>query len=716
MSFQKLSYEVKDNIAHIGFGYNSESSMTVLDEDTLLELNEALEEVKKGEGAGIKGLIFFSHIPRVFLAGADIKMIQKLNTEVEATSGAEKGQELYNKIDDLSIPTVACVDGFCLGGGLELALSCDHIIASDDSGTKFAVPEVKLGLLPGFGGTYRLPKKISLPGALDMILTGRMIDAKKAKKLGLVTEIFPKENLVKVASRYFKKGAGTKKRSSPMDALKENLEHMASENFLSRKLIFQKAREGVLKKTKGFYHAPLKILDVMEQGASKGRSSYLALEAQGFGELCVTEQSKNLIHIFFMHENSKKYDGAKGEGSVLKVKRGAVVGAGTMGGGIAWLFANNGQSPILKDLNNDALELGLKQSSANFSGALKRRKMSKAEYERKQLSISPQLGFDGFNSVDLVIEAVVEDMKIKKLVFGELENHVRDDCLLTSNTSSLSVTEMAKGLKKPERFAGLHFFNPVNRMPLVEIITHDKVAPETVEALYKWCVKVGKTPIVVGDGPGFLVNRILMPFLNEAAYLLEEGVHPEELDQACLNFGMPMGACRLMDEIGIDVLVKVGKIMEEGLGPRARACGISKAAFDSGLLGKKTSKGFYLYDAKGKPGDLNSEIEKFLPNMGSKNMDETSIQMRVFLPMINEAARILSDGIVSKASVVDLGLIFGTGFPPFRGGLLKYADSEGLDRITGALERFASEVNEDRYSPAPLLKNLVAEKKKFYDI
>jgi 3-hydroxyacyl-CoA dehydrogenase/enoyl-CoA hydratase/3-hydroxybutyryl-CoA epimerase len=378
-------------------------------------------------------------------------------------------------------------------------------------------------------------------------------------------------------------------------------------------------------------------------------------------------------------------------------------------------MADAGMNPIMKDLNNEALELGLKQASENFRGALKRKKISSEDFERKIRSIRPQLDFSAFKKADLLIEAVVEKMDIKKKAFSEAETYMREDAILTSNTSSLSVKEMSTALEKPERFAGLHFFNPVHQMPLVEIITHDNVAPETLEALYKWVLKVKKTPVLVKDGPGFLVNRILMPFLNEAGFLLEEGVSIEDLDQACTNFGMPMGPCRLLDEVGIDVAVKVGKILHEGLGERAHPSSLSARMSEAGLDGRKTDKGFYLYDENGKQGEINEETLKLLPK-SEKKMSEVDIQMRVFLPMINEASNVLADGIVDDAKTVDLGLIFGIGFPPFRGGLLRYADSEGLDRIYDSLLKYAESVDQARYTPSDFLKNLVEKKKKFYDI
>lgn len=706
MANNRISLEYKNEIAYIGFGFNSTKSMTALDIETMLELQAIVEELHTKQ-SGLKGAIFFTHKENCFLAGADISLIAGMKTEAEAADGAERGQNIYNRIEDLTIPTVACVDGVCLGGGLELSLSCKTILASNSPKTSLGLPEVKLGIIPGFGGTYRLPKKIGLPNALDMILTGKTLRADKAKRIGLVTEVYPRENLVAMAPSFFNKKAKSQ-------SVSESMKELATENFVTRKIIFQKVRESVLKKTNGFYQAPLKILDVMDSGMMKGRTSYLASEAQAFGELAISEQSKNLQHIYFMSEAVKKYNGPKSTKPLPVLTRGAALGAGTMGGGIAWLMADAGMQPIMKDLTTDALNLGLKQSSANFQGALKRKKITADEFERKQRSITAQLDYSGFKKIDLVIEAVVENMNVKKSVFAETEKYVHRDTLLTSNTSSLSVQEMAGALEFPDRFAGLHFFNPVHLMPLVEIIVHDKIAPETIEALHKWVLRVKKTPVIVKDGPGFLVNRILMPYLNEAGFLLEEGVSLKDLDKAALDFGMPMGPGRLLDEVGIDVGVKVAKILHDGLGERAASSKLSSKMVEKGLLGKKSSKGFYLYDEKGKPTGANPEVEELLPKE-KKKMSESELQMRMFLPMINEAAAILQDGIVQTAGDVDLGLIFGIGFPPFRGGLLRYADSEGLDKIHNALKNFSESVNKDRYTPSAYLTDLVETKTTFYE-
>lgn len=708
MKYQKISFENINNILWIGLGLDEKKSMTTLTRETLMELKEAILEAKELEKSNaLKGLIFFSHRPGVFLAGVDVSVIQSLSSEAEALKELDQAHAIFNTLEDLKVPTAALVDGVCLGGGLELALTCKKIFISDNSKTALGLPEVMLGVLPGFGGTYRLPKKVGLPTAMDMILTGRQIRGKNAYKMGLADAILPTERMRELAPLYLMSKKTGKKKS-----VKEDLQAAAMDNFITRKIIFQKAREKVLQTSKGFYPAPLKILEVLERGVGKSRTDYLVLEAEAFAELSQSTQSKNLQHIFFLTDGTKKIEN---KDSLPSIKRGAVLGAGVMGGGIAWLFANADQSPVMKDINPAALELGLKQASVNFMSALKRKKMSEDDFNRKMRSITPTLTFDEMKSANLVVEAVVENMDLKKKVFSELEKHVSDSCILTSNTSSLSIQEMSTSLKDPGRFAGLHFFNPVNKMPLVEIISHEKVRPEVIATLVKWVLDVKKTPIVVNDGPGFLVNRILAPYLNEAAFLLEEGVGIEKLDEVALNFGMPMGPCRLMDEIGLDVCVKVGHIMHEGLGKRATPSSLSTKLYDLKAYGKKSGKGFYLYDEKGKSLGVNPEASKLVGTQ-KEVPDEVTLQMRLFLPMVNEAAYIFADKICDKASTVDVGMIYGTGFPPFKGGLLRWADSEGLEQIAERLKNFSKEISSDRYEIAPFLTQMIHDKKKFYDL
>ncbi len=703
MDYRTIEVEVKNNIYFVGFGKNEEKSLTTISEDTLQSLNELLSKIASDSSA--RGVIFHSLKPGVFLAGMDISVIQNLDSAAAASEGCSKGQAIFSKIEDLKVPTLAMIDGFCLGGGLELALSCNKILVSDSSHTKLGLPEVMLGVLPGFGGTYRLPNKVGMANALDMILTGKQLRAKKAFKLGLADYILPVERFFDFAEEYLFKKATPKKKN-----MNEKIMGFMEGNFLLKKVIFSKAREGVMKKTKGFYPAPLKIIELLESHSSRNRERYLAKEAKAFGELSQTKQSKNLIHLFFLHDNSKKYNK---DLNLKNIKTGAVLGAGTMGGGIAWYFASNNIPCFMKDLTKEALNLGLKQASSVFSKKLKRRRMSKDDFNKKMTSISPTLTYDGFNGVDLVIEAIVENMDVKKSVFKELETKVSEDALLTSNTSSLSVEEMASVLDKPERFAGLHFFNPVNKMPLVEIIKHSKVSDETIQSLYKFVVESKKTPVVVNDGPGFLVNRILATYLNEAGYMLEEGYTIQELDKVATDFGLPMGPCHLMDEVGIDVSNKVGKILFDGLGDRFRPSELSSKVLELGLLGKKGSKGFYLYDEKGKKGEVNSEIKSVLPS-NTKTSNLEKIKERLIFPMINEAANCLEDKIVEKVDDLDLAMIFGIGFPPFKGGLLKYADSKGLSEIVKSLEGFSKEVSKDRFNVSPYLKKLADANQKFY--
>ena len=391
------------------------------------------------------------------------------------------------------------------------------------------------------------------------------------------------------------------------------------------------------------------------------------------------------------------------------------MGAGTMGGGIAWLMASAGMFPLMKDLNKKALSLGLQRAHSYFFSSVKRKKLALDGLARKMHSIAPQKDYLGFQKVDLVIEAIVENKDIKKKVFAEVEKYVSEKTIITSNTSSISIEDMSKALSKPERFVGLHFFNPVNRMPLVEIITHPHVDPKVVMALYHWVLRVKKTPVVVKDGPGFLVNRILMPYLNEALFLLEEGVPLQSIEEAALHFGMPMGPLSLLDEVGIDVASKVATILHEGLGERAKPSLLSSQMVKEGLLGKKSGSGFYLYGEKKRKDqkiEVNQKARDFW-NRSLKKMDEVEIQQRLFYPMINEASLILEEKLVDGPLDVDLGLIFGIGFPPFRGGALKYADNEGPSKILEGLKYLSQEVHPQRFHPSSYLEKLVEQKKKF---
>ncbi len=703
MSFKNIAFEVKEKFYYVGFGKDVEKSLTTLTEQTLRDLETILDTIKADNEA--RGVIFHSLKEGVFLAGVDVSIIQSLETAAAAAEGSASGQALFNKIEDLDIPTVALIDGFCLGGGLELALSCNKIIVSDSSTTKLGLPEVMLGVLPGFGGTYRLPKKIGMAKSLDIILSGRQVRAKSAYKMGLADFIMPKERLLTLAPEYLLKKVEPRKKN-----MTDKVTSFMESNPLTKGIIFSKARDGVMKKTKGHYPAPLKIIELLENHSSKSRSAYLEKEASFFGELAQTKQSEHLINLFFLHDNSKKYSKST---DLKNVSTGAVLGAGTMGGGIAWYFANNNIPCFMKDINEGALNLGLKQASSNFSSKLRKRRMTRDDFNKKMSSISPTLTYSGFHSVDLVIEAVVENMDIKKKVLSELETKVGPDSLLTSNTSSLSVNEMASVLKDSSRFAGLHFFNPVNKMPLVEIIKHENVSQNTLDSLYKFVVETKKTPVIVNDGPGFLVNRILCAYLNEAGFMLEEGYSIEDLDRVVLEFGLPMGPCHLLDEVGIDVSQKVGKVMYKGIGDRLKPSKILDEILELGCLGKKNSKGIYLYDEAGKKGEINPEVRGLLPSQ-TKSSSDIAMTERLIFPMINEAANCLKDQVVDSAANLDLAMIFGIGFPPFKGGLLRYADDIGADQICEKIRNMSAELSSDRFALSPYLSELSKQGKSFY--
>ncbi len=697
MEYRKITFEVIDQIARIGFGKTSRKPLTTLDLETMEELDTALTEITEIQEEEIAGLVFLSHKKNVFLAGMDVAVIRDLKDVQSGVDGARDGQRICSRIEDLLIPTITCVDGVCLGGGLELALACKTILVSDSPHTVLGAPEVSLGLLPAFGGSYRLPRRINLPGALDLMLSGRLVKADAAKKIGLVDEVCAGEELVERAiSKYIRDRKEGVSLAGPIKQAK-------MPDPVARESIFRKARESVLTNTKGHYEAPLRILDLLESSLGDPRSTYLEKEAQLLGELAVSEQSRNLQNVYFLHADSQEYAGPVGDKGRRIIRTGAVVGAGTMGGGIAWLMARNDMSPIMKDVDARCLETGLKQSESIFSEALK----------KKQRSIKAQLDYQGFKSIDLVVESIVENLEAKKSVLAEIEEEVRDDCLITSTTSSLSVREMASVLAKPERFAGLHFRNPVNRVPLVEIVTHDQIAPETVSALYEWAVSVKKVPVVVKDGPGFLVDRILTPFINEGLHLLDEGVPMDDLERACLIFGMPRGPCRLLDEVGFDVGYRLVTVLNDAVGDRFRPAAVYDKISDLTYCGKKSKKGFFHYDDQGREMNINEELLECLPARKVK-MSQEDIQERVLVPMINEAAMVLQDRVVRTVQEIDLGLLFGIGFPRFRGGLLRYADSKGLDNILKALDQYARDQDAGRFEACALIREMVKQKKTFY--
>lgn len=686
-----------------------------LSSPVMVRLKELVEELRTSK---YKAVVLVSRKPKIFIAGADIEEIKRINSKEEFNRVLAQAHEIFSALEDLPQVTVAAIHGACLGGGCELVLTCDYRICSDSSDTKIGLPEVKLGILPGFGGCVRLPRVVGLPASLDIILAGKAIDGRKAEKIGLVDSCVPAEQLEERALRFAQEkiAAGGQKRRKvykPIGVMNSFMNSVAG-----RPVVFSQAKKSVLKETKGFYPAPLKALEIISKTyGMSSRENALAIEAEGFIEVATTPISKNLIDLFYMMEAVKKQTGVEGKDvKALPVKQVGVLGAGTMGGGIAQVAADKGIHVRMKDINNDALALGFRHASEIFGKYLKRRRITKYDFEAKMSLISGTLDYSGFNQLDVVVEAIVEDMNIKKKVIAETVKHCKPNAIIATNTSSLSVTEMAEAHPQPENFVGMHFFNPVDKMPLVEVIRGPKTSDQAVATIFDLSKKMGKTPVVVKDGPGFLVNRLLMPYLIEAMFILQDGMSVETVDQWYTHkFGMPMGPYRLMDEVGLDVCIKVVKIFHKALGDRIEVPALIEKLYETKRLGKKSGRGFYLYDDKGQQLSVDKSIYTEL-GLGTPTnpLSEKECLERGVFTMINEASlALVEDRIVQNPQDVDLAMIMGTGFPPFRGGLLKYADSLGTQYIAQELELYASKCGA-RLKPSHPLSNLAKTNRKFY--
>ena len=686
-----------------------DSRANILSGDALREFDSILDELVGR--TDIRALLIRSAKKSIFIAGADISEIEDIRDPAEASAKSAMGKQIFDKLERLPQKTIVVINGACVGGGYELSLACDYRVAGFDSSVKIGLPEIKLGILPGFGGCVRLPKLIGISNALGIILAGKVVDSAKALKLGMIDRQFYDPILLDEAKK-FARGILTDtekvRRRKP-----KLMEKLLEGNPLGRWLLFRQARKGVMKQTNGQYPAPLVALETIKNMVGKSHAEASRLEDEGFGKLGASDISKNLINVYYLDDRYRKRRWADAESTLTNVKKAGVVGAGVMGGGIAQLLAKNGIPSRVKDLNNDALALALKTAANVYKYHLKTRKMKPGQVAAQMSLISPTTDDTGFRNADLVIEAVVERMDVKKTVFAQLDEIVNPDACLFTNTSSLSVTEMANATTRPEKVAGFHFFNPVHRMPLLEIITTEHTSEATLASAVGFARQLGKMAIVVKDKEGFLVNRVLLPYMNEAARLFEEGIGIERLDSIAKDFGMPMGPMELADEVGIDVGYHVAEILQNAYGERMQVAPILKSVFDAGILGKKAGEGFYIHEGKKK--SLNGDVMK-LRRSRSFDLSDDDVRKRLVYIMINEASRILEEGIVDSAQTIDVGMIYGTGFPPFRGGLMKYADSIGAKNIVADLRDFQSRFNSNRFEPGQLLLDLAQSGETFYGL
>ncbi|MBK5096366.1 MAG: enoyl-CoA hydratase/isomerase family protein [Gemmatimonadetes bacterium] len=636
-----------------------------------------------------------------FIAGADVGEIGEVRSLEQARAASTEGQRIFRRLERLRVPTISCIDGTCLGGGTEISLHCDYRVASDNSATRIGLPEVRLGIIPGFGGCVKLPKVVGVQRALDIILSGKPVSAARAGQIGLVDRVIP-HHAWERGTREFVSDvlADRVPKATPRLSFQGKLLEL---NPIGRKVLFSLARKRALSETNGRYPAPLKAIDVLEQTYGVRPDEAYPIESDALAELLVGDVAQALIRVFALSQDAKRALPASAMAAARDIRRVAVVGAGVMGGAIAELVAANDIGTVLKDIDQGALDAGLRHAADLLRKATRARVFSEEEAGLKLARIDGRLDYEGFEEVDLAIEAVVERMMVKQQVFRDLEGVLDPEAVLATNTSSLSVTTMASGLDRPERVVGLHFFNPVHKMPLVEVIRGELTGDAALATAFRFALGLGKTPVVVADRPGFLVNRLLGPYLNEAGHLLDEGVSVEAIDEALLEFGMPMGPCRLLDEIGFEVALHAGREMGAAFGARLSPPDVLDRMIEDGRLGRKNGRGFYLYE-NGKSTGIDLTLDSlFPPAAGGPSGDE--IRSRCLWLMVNEAAWALEEAVVDTADQVDLAMIMGTGFPPFRGGLLRWADSEGLGQIVDGLARYEDTLG-TRFAPAPLLKGL----------
>jgi len=685
-----ITREVFDNIVTITFDQEN-SIANVFNEDMFAELDKQLAFVEDHQ-LGFRGVIFKSAKPSIFIAGADLKSFADDPTPERIEYLIELGQKTFDRIANLKIPTVAAINGACVGGGYELALACDHRVATLDSSTKVGLPETMLGILPAWGGSTRLPRLIGLPAAMGIILAGKVVVPKLAYKLKMVDRLCHRENLDTTAKAMLTYG-------------KTKYKRFLLNKFPLKLIAKSKATKNVLKTTGGVYPAPLKALDVMVKGLGVSMQESLELEKKAFAELLNSDVAGNLVNIFFLQERSKKTKSDKD----FKVNKTAVIGAGVMGAGIAQWISSRGVKVLLKDIKPEFVSKGIATINKLYSAAVKKRVMTKTEATQKLDNVTPITESLPMKNIDLVVEAAIEQLDIKQNLFAELETLVRDDTILATNTSALSIVDVAEKMEHKERVVGIHYFNPVHKMKLVEVVKGECTSDETVLKATQFVKKIGKLPVIVKDSPGFLVNRILMPYLIEAVHLANGGNDIEHTDKLLRKFGMPMGPFRLIDEVGGDVCQHVADDLLNRLNTKFPNSNLLRRMIEEGNLGKKSGQGFYKY-TKGKS---NGACDVPRNSTFRLQCENEEIVDRLILIMINEAVRCLEEEVVASPKDVDFGMIMGTGWAPFRGGPIRYLDSIGSKKIAERLQELAKK--DAYFTPCDMLLEYAKTNKKFYE-
>lgn len=718
-TYKDLRYYEKDEIAVIAFDMER-SKVNTLHSRLIPQFEQIIDIVEKNDD--IKGLVIVSRKPDCFVAGADIKELQEAKSVVDVENLSKKAHGLLLRLEKISKPVVAAINGVCLGGGLELALSCDYRVASSSAKTVLGLPEVMLGLLPGAAGTQRLPRQVGLDKALPMMLTGIPVKASKALKLGLVDYVCHPSALESIATDAAKRLVNKTLRKTRQKKSQSKSMGLIEQNKVLRNLIFKKARKGVLAKTKGLYPSPQAIIDVVEEGYNNGFDSGSVKESEEFAKLSQTFEAKSLMHLYFAQTETKKNPYTPLTDETKKI---TVLGAGLMGAGIGLVSLQKDIDVVLKDISYESLGRGQKYIFDELSRKVKRRSLSSFEAKQIMSHLIPQLDYKRLEESSVVIEAVFEDLKLKHKVIKEIEPHLHEDAVFASNTSALPIRDLAKASSRPENFCGMHYFSPVHKMPLLEIITTEQTSDKAVSIAYDLGLKQGKTVIVVKDGPGFYTTRILAPFMDEAALVCLEGVGFDKIDFVMQKFGYPVGPITLIDEVGIDVAYHVSHDLGKAFGKRVSSQDSSmlEDLMKQNILGRKTNNGFYLYKTKNIFNKLFSKTKEINPKASEvlakykiekkSEDDESTLQKRLSYRMLNEACYCLQEGILNKPSDGDIGAVFGLGFPPIHGGPFRYTDTLGVEKVVDDLKKLRDDYGA-RFEPAQILVDMAQKGEKFY--